>query len=45
VYPNSGVKEISDTQRYKMIGNAVTTNVVQAISNKFQEWLDKESNG
>lgn len=25
------VKEISDSQRYKMMGNAVTTNVIQAI--------------
>lgn len=25
------VKEVSDTQRYKMLGNAVTTNVIEAI--------------
>ena len=27
-------KEISDTQRYKTLGNAVTTNVVEAIIRK-----------
>lgn len=29
------VHKISDTQRYKMLGNAVTTNVVEAIVKKF----------
>ena len=29
------VHKISDTQRYKMLGNAVTTNVVEAIVGKF----------
>ena len=27
-------KEMSDTQRYKMMGNAVTTNVISAIMEK-----------
>jgi len=27
--------EMSDTQRYKMIGNAITTTVISAIANKF----------
>ena len=27
--------EISDTQRYKQLGNAVTVNVIQAIAEKF----------
>ncbi len=28
---------MSDTQRYKMMGNAVTVNVVQAIGEKIKE--------
>lgn len=28
--------EISDTQRYKMVGNAVTVNVIEAIISKFE---------
>lgn len=32
-YDKNG-KEVSDTQRYKMCGNAVTTNVIQAIVEK-----------
>jgi DNA (cytosine-5)-methyltransferase 1 len=30
-------KEISDTQRYKMMGNAVTTNVIKAIMERLNE--------
>lgn len=30
---------ISDTQRYKMMGNAVTTNVVSAVFSKILESL------
>ena len=33
------VKEISDTQRYKMIGNAVSVPVVQAIGTRIKEWI------
>ena len=39
------VVEISDTQKYKMAGNSVTTNVIQAIAEKLMEdYNDKESN-
>lgn len=31
VTPDDQIIEISDTQRYKMCGNAVTTNVIQAV--------------
>lgn len=33
---NGEVKQIAKTQRYKLIGNAVTTNVVSAIANKLK---------
>jgi site-specific DNA-cytosine methylase len=32
--PHFGEIKISDTQRYKMCGNAVTVNVIQAIMEK-----------
>lgn len=34
---NDNIIEISDTQRYKMLGNAVTTNVIEYIANRFKE--------
>jgi len=34
---NGELKEVSDTQRYKMMGNAVTVNVIQAIAQKIKE--------
>jgi len=33
---NGKVHKISDSQRYKMLGNAVTTNVIEAITNKLE---------
>lgn len=33
--------EISDTQRYKMCGNAVTVNVVEAVANKIYKLYNK----
>ncbi len=30
-FPDNWTAEVSDTQRYKCLGNAVTTNVVQAV--------------
>ena len=36
-FPDDWTKEISDTQRYKCLGNAVTTNVIQAIGEKLRE--------
>ena len=37
---NGQVVPISDTQRYKMCGNAVTVNVVQAIAEKIMEGVE-----
>lgn len=34
---NGAQIDISDSQRYKTLGNAVTVNVIQAIAKKFQE--------
>lgn len=34
-FPDNWTEGISDTQRYKCIGNAVTTNVITAIGRKF----------
>lgn len=34
-------EEISDTQRYKMCGNAVTVNVVEAVMNKLKPCLEE----
>jgi len=34
-FPNGWTGGVSDTQRYKMLGNAVTTNVVRAIMERF----------
>lgn len=34
-FPDDWTGGISDTQRYKCLGNAVTTNVITAIGNKF----------
>ena len=33
-FPDNWTKGISDTQRYKCLGNAVTVNVIKAIMNK-----------
>jgi len=33
-------KEISDTQRYRLLGNAVTTNVVSAIVRKLYDYIE-----
>jgi site-specific DNA-cytosine methylase len=33
------IKEISDTQRYKCLGNAVTVNVIEAIASQIKEAL------
>ena len=38
-FPDNWTEELSDTQRYKCMGNAVTTNVVQAIGEKMiKKW-------
>lgn len=36
-FPDGWTKEVSDTQRYRQLGNAVTVNVIEAIINQFQE--------
>ncbi len=36
-FPDNWTEGISDTQRYKCLGNAVTTNVIAAVGNKFNE--------
>lgn len=36
-FPDGWTEEVSDTQRYKVLGNAVTTNVVQAILKKLMK--------
>ena len=33
-FPDGWTEGVSDTQRYKQLGNAVTTNVIEAIANK-----------
>ena len=33
-FPDNWTEDVSDTQRYKQLGNAVTTNVIQAIFTK-----------
>ncbi len=35
-FPDNWTKDLSDTQRYKCLGNAVTTNVIQAIGEVIQ---------
>ena len=38
LFENGEVKEISDSQRYKCCGNAVTTNVIKDIASKWNEY-------
>ena len=33
-FPDNWTRGFSDTQRYKMMGNAVTVNVIKAIANQ-----------
>lgn len=33
-FPDSWTEGVSDTQRYKMLGNAVTVNVIETIGKK-----------
>jgi hypothetical protein len=35
-FPDGWTEGVSSTQRYKMLGNAVTVNVVQAIAERFK---------
>jgi site-specific DNA-cytosine methylase len=35
-FPDNWTAGFSDTQRYKMMGNAVTTNVIKAIASKLK---------
>jgi len=36
-FPDNWTRGVSDTQRYKMLGNAVTVNVVEAIGRRLKE--------
>lgn len=36
-FPDGWTEGVSDTQRYKMMGNAVTVNVIEAIAGKLVE--------
>lgn len=38
---DDGIKEISDSQRYKCLGNAVSVPVSQAIGEKLMEWINE----
>jgi DNA (cytosine-5)-methyltransferase 1 len=38
-FPDGWTDGVSDTQRYRQLGNAVTTNVITAIGNKLVEWF------
>jgi len=38
-FPDNWTQGVSDTQRYKMLGNAVSTPVVEAIGHKFLKWV------
>jgi len=40
-FPDGWTEGVSDTQRYKMLGNAVTVNVVEAIGERFLEALEE----
>jgi len=39
-FPDDWTKGISDTQRYKCLGNAVTVNVIEAVFKRLEEWLN-----
>ncbi len=41
---NGEIKEISDTQRYRLMGNAVSVPVVVAIANRFVKTKNKKKN-
>jgi len=39
-FPDGWTKGVSDTQRYKLLGNAVTVNVIEFLGEKLKECLD-----
>ena len=41
-FPDNFTKGVSDTQRYKQLGNAVTTNVIEAIGKKIIDVIDDD---
>ena len=41
-FPDNWTECVSDTQRYKCLGNAVTTNVIEAIMDKYFEELKEQ---
>lgn len=42
-FPDNFTKGISDTQRYKALGNAVTVNVIEAIGRQLMRTIGRES--
>jgi len=40
-FPDGRTEGVSDTQRYKVLGNAVTTSVIEAIMTKFLDRVEK----
>ncbi|HDY68955.1 MAG TPA: DNA (cytosine-5-)-methyltransferase [Candidatus Scalindua sp.] len=44
-FPDNWTEGISDTQRYKCLGNAVTTNVITAIGSRFIKSVEAEKTG
>jgi len=44
-FPDGWTSGFSDTQRYKMMGNAVTTKVISAIANRLVVFSEKDDGG
>ncbi len=44
-FPDGWTEGVSDTQRYKQMGNAVTVNVIQVIASKLLTHLENKKNG
>ena len=42
-FPDNWTQGVSDTQRYKQLGNAVTVNVIEAIGRKILECIPSNS--
>jgi DNA (cytosine-5)-methyltransferase 1 len=44
-FPDNYTQGFSDTQRYKMMGNAVTTNVIREIAKKLTSYIQNQEGG
>lgn len=42
-FPDGWTNAVSDTQRYKMMGNAVTVNVIEALAERLNQTIEEES--